>query len=469
MAWLDGSRTVAKQSQALAIPDGFQNHIAVPPFGGRPNLSGVLEPDGSYEVFSSAGYGRNELVYSCIALRAESLPQSQLKVYPSGLSNQPLDNHRLRALIEHPNDIISEFEMFELDVTYLDLAGISYTMIVPGRDGLPAELWPLRPDLVGVLPNPRDPRDYKWVYRPDPEKPYIQVVIDRELVIAVKYPNPNPANPADRYFGKPPLRSAARAITLDNAATDFVDRLLRNDATPTAVVTSEQAVTDELVDRLRAKWFQRHGGNARGGIAFLQKGMDVKPLGLNLRELEFPDLRTISESRVCMAMGRTPPILVGAKVGLDRSTFANYHEAVQSWWNGPLWSLQRRFQNAFSGKLLPYFVGAGRRSVMLDWDNSTVPSLREAESARWERATNALSRGGITRNDFRQVVGLPPVPGGDVFLTPAGVVPEEAGADVPQLESVAASYTLAAAEFGIELTQDELAALRARHEEGQRA
>lgn len=468
MGWLDGSRTVAKQG--FDIPDGFQNHIALPALG-RPNLSGVLEPDGSYEVFSSAGYGRNELVYSCIALRAESLPQSQLKVYPTGPSNQPLDNHRLRAVIEHPNDIISEFEMFELDVTYLDLAGISYTMIVPGRDGLPSELWPLRPDLVGVLPNPRDPRDYAWVYRPDPERPYIQVMIPRELVIVVKYPNPSPANPADRYFGKPPLRSAARAITLDNAATDFVDRLLRNDATPTAVVTSEQAVTDELVERLRSKWFQRHGGNARGGIAFLQKGMDVKPLGLNLRELEFPDLRTISESRICMAMGRTPPILVGAKVGLDRSTFANYHEAVQSWWNGPLWSLQRRFQNAMSSKLLPYFVGAGRRSVMLAWDNSEVPSLREEESARWERATNALARGGITRNDFLQVVGLPPVPNGDVFLTPAGVTPEQSGSgqDVPQLESVAASYTVAAAEFGIELSEDELAASRARHEEGLQA
>jgi len=391
-------------------------------------------------------------------------------VYPTGPSNQPLDSHRLRALIEHPNDIISEFEMFELDVTYLDLAGISYTLIVLGRDGVPSELWPLRPDLVGVLPNPRDPRNYKWVYRPDPQKPDIRVVIDRELVIAVKYPNPNPANPADRYFGKPPLRSAARAITLDNAATDFVDRLLRNDATPTTVVTTEQAVTDELTDRLRAKWTQRHGGNARGGIAFLQKGMDVKPLGMNLRDLEFPDLRTISESRICMAMGRTPPILVGAKVGLDRSTFANYHEAVQSWWNGPLWSLQRRFHNAMSAKLLPYFVGAGRRPVMLAWDNSEVPSLREGESARWERATNALARGGITRNDFRQVVGLPPVPNGDVFLTPAGVAEEQAGADAPaaDLQAVAASWTVAAAEFGIELTTDELAALR-RHEEGLRA
>jgi HK97 family phage portal protein len=470
MGWLDGSNA-AKQTTVL---DGTQNFINLPALGGRPNLSGVIEPDGSYEVFSSAGYGRNELVYACIALRAESLPQSQLKVYPTGPSNRALDDHPIRRLIERPNELISEFDLFELLVTYRDLAGICYTMVVPGRDGTPSELWPLRPDLVGVLPSSRDPRDYTWVYRPNPERPDIQVLIPRQQMIVAKYPNPNPFNPADRYFGKPPLRSAARAISLDNAATDFVDRLLRNDATPTTVVTTEQAVTDALVERLRAKWFQRHAGQNRGGLAFLQKGMKVEALGLNLRDLEFPDLRTISESRVCMTMGRTPPILVGAKVGLDRSTFANYHEAVESWWNGPLWSLQRKFRDAFSGGLLPTQVG--RKRVMLAWDNSEVPSLREGESARWERATNALARGGITRNDFREVVGLPPVPNGDVFLTPSGVLAEDSGVEPAggALESVAAAYALTAAEFGIELSTDELAVLRAQHSqalelEGRRA
>ncbi len=460
MGWLDGSHAA---KQGFQILDGTQNHINLPALGGRPNLGGMVEPDGSYESFATAGYGRNELVYACISLRAESLPQSVLRVYPTGPSRQPLDDHPIRRLIEKPNELISEFDLFELLVTYRDLAGICYTMIVPGRDGSPAELWPLRPDLVGVLPSPRDSREFVWVYRPDPARPDIQVMIPRQQMIVLKYPNPNPVNPADRYFGKPPLRSAARAITLDNAATDFVDRLLRNDATPTTVITTEQAVTDALVERLRAKWFHRHGGQNRGGPAFLQKGMDVKPLGLNLRDLEFPDLRTISESRVCMAMGRTPPILVGAKVGLDRSTFANYHEAVESWWHGPLWSLQRKFQDAFAGALLPTPVG--RKRVMLGWDNSEVPSLREAESARWERATNALARGGITRNDFRQIVGLPPVPNGDMFLTPAGVEPTDAGIEPAgtALESVAASYTVAAAEYGIELSTDELAVLRARH------
>jgi HK97 family phage portal protein len=226
------------------------------------------------------------------------------------------------------------------------------------------------------------------------------------------------------------------------------------------VVTVQDEITDELVDRLRSKWFARYGGSRRGSPAFLQAGMDVKPLGINLKDLEFPELRASSETHVCMAF-KVPPILVNAKVGLDRSTFANYQEAVRSFWFGPLQALQRRFRDAFADRLVPGFTGVGRRSIMLQWDISNVPALREAESARWERATNALARGGITRNDFRRTVGLPPVPNGDTFLTPAGVVSEPAG--LPgETDTVSASMSLLAAEFGVQLTDREMAALEGR-------
>ena len=45
------------------------------------------------------------------------------------------------------------------------------------------------------------------------------------------------------------------------------------------------------------------------------------------------------ESRICAAM-QVPPILVGAKVGLDRSTFTNYQEARKQLWEEAIFSLQ---------------------------------------------------------------------------------------------------------------------------------
>src|SRR5260370_772964 len=56
-------------------------------------------------------------------------------------------------------------------------------------------------------------------------------------MIHVKY-----SNPLNAYFGQAPLRPAARAVSLDNAATDFVDTMLRNYAVPGVVIKTATEV-----------------------------------------------------------------------------------------------------------------------------------------------------------------------------------------------------------------------------------
>lgn len=433
MGWLDGSAAERKAQLLLPVNDGTQNIINIPAFsGGKPNLDGVLYPDATYQSAAAAGYGRNELVYACIRERAENLPQSVLRVYPG---NQPtahgesLEDHRLRKLISQPNPVTGEFEFFELSVTYLDLAGNCYWLIQRGRDGLPAELWPVRPDLIRVFPT-LNPRVWSYGYVLDPTTSARNVTsaiipIAYQDIIHVKYPNPLSA-----YFGQPPLRPAARATSLDNAATDFVDTLLRNYAVPGVVIKTATEVDQVIADKLKRRWKAAFSGNRRGEPAVLQAGMDVQPLGMTLRDLEFPDLRALTESRICAAL-QVPPILVGAKVGLDRSTFTNYQEARKQLWEEAIFSLQRRFRDPVETRLMPEFSGTGRQRVTTRWDNSQVLALQEAESSKWERAVNALSHGGITVNDFRRVVGLDTDAAGDVFLLPRGAVPLPAGA-VPQ-------------------------------------
>jgi HK97 family phage portal protein len=414
------------KAEAKQLP----NVIQIDPFGfgGRSNLEGMLFPDSSYESYARSGFGRNELVYACIMAKAGSLPQAVLRVYPDGPGDrraEPIEDHRLRRLIHQPNPVTNEVELQQLSVVYLDLSGNCYWLIVRGRDDVPTELWPLRPDLIRILPSRRNPRIWKYGYVADPTSgiyggPTEVIEVDRRDVVHIKYPNP-----LDMYFGQAPLRPATRAVTVHNARTDYVDTLLRNDAIPRAVITTQQEIDDKVVTRLEERWFRKHGGERRGRPAFLQAGMDVKPLGLNMTDLEFPELAAVSEAQICQAM-RVPPIIAAAKVGLDRSTFANMAEAEAYFWKNTLMDLQRLFLGGLATQVLPFFLGVGRQRVALRWDNSEVLALQEAESSKWERATNALARGGITVNDFRQVVGLDPVPNGDVFLVGAGVVPTPA-------------------------------------------
>jgi len=467
MGWLTGPR---ERKSAAGFDLTRQNVIALPS-GVAPNQAGVIQQDGSYANYTTNGYGRNELVYACVRYRAESLPQSVIRVYPSG-SGAALDSHRLRRLFEKPNPITNEFEFFELSSTYKDLAGTCFWLVVKARDGLPAELWPLRPDLVSVLPNPRNLADFDWVYRPDPERPdvYVQVADHgspraaqkQASIIRIRYPNPNPNDPGWRYFGQPPLRAAARATTLDNGATDFADSLLRNHAMPSVVIESEAEITDELHKRLTSKWKEAFGGTRRGNPAFMQKGMKVHEIGMTPHELEFPDLRGVTETRICMAFG-VEPILVGSKEGLEHNAYKDYREARLSFWEEAMVSDQRRYIEPVRHGLLPLYGGVGRSTVQVRWDNSEVLALKEAQTSLWERGINAFARGGITRNDFRDIVGLPRLSGSDVFLIPAGVLPQEVGQDPAAItQTASASLGLLAVEHGVELSQDELASLQAR-------
>lgn len=476
MGWLSGA-----SKDLVAVGDGRQNFMQISATGGGQNNAGTVEQDGSFANYATNGYGRNELAYACIRYRAESLPQATIRVYQSDDATE-IPEHPLRQLFAQPNPVTNEFEFFELSSTYKDLAGTCFWLVVKGRNGQPAELWPLRPDLLAALPNPRDLADFTWIYRPDPQRPEIAVPVppagtraaaaQQAFIIRVRYPNPNPNDLGWRYFGMPPMRPAARAITLDNGATDFVDKLLRNHAMPSIIIETEQEVTDKVHERLSAMWRKAFGGLRRDTPAFLQKGMKIHESGLTMTNLEFPDLRAVSETRICMAFA-VEPILVGAKVGLEHNAYKDYREARLSFWEESMLTEERRYIEPVRMWLAPLYAGAGRRAMKVRWDNSDVQPLKEATGALWQRNADAFAKGGITQNDFRRAVGLPPVPNGDVFLIPAGVTPtpvnaspEDVAAAQAQAEAgtVAASIGILAAEHGIELSRDELASLSWRGE-----
>lgn len=428
MAWLR-KNTVTGGTELLRGPQ------SVPAFPGQAGGDGssprgsafldflgvndALYPEPDFASNADVGFDKNELVYACIMEKATSLPEAPFRVYgPDGMG-EARENHPLRQLIANPNPATTEFELMELTSIFMDLAGIAFWEVVRDRIGRPVEIWPLRPDRVRIFPQQNGRHEYGYAIGDGKIWPL------GTDVLAFKYPNPMNPN-----LGQAPMRPANRAVALDNEATNFVKALLQNRAVPGTVIETEQAIDEALVERLTTKWIQRFGKNNRGKPAFLQKGMKVHTLGLDLTQLEFPDLRTISESRICMSFG-VPPILVGAKVGLDRSTFANYGEARRSFWEETLLPLQRRIASVIVAKLLPMFEGPRPRRVICRFDNSEVVALKESEANRWEKGTQALRAGGLMVNDFRRYVGLPRVEGGDVFLVPAGVTPVEDPSNMP--------------------------------------
>lgn len=360
-----------------------------------------------YEGLVAAGYARNTLIYACITELATSAASAPLRVYQrarDGNENE-IVGHPAAALVNAPNPFYTDFELVEDAITLLYIAGNAYIEKERARGGQVVGLWPLRPDRVTILPDGAGIRGYEYAIGDQ------KVVLPPQDVIHLKLPNP-----LNRYYGQSPMSTLARAGDLDNAALDWLRLFFQNAAIPAGVYKTKNRLSEIEATRIKEGWRAKFGGAGNyHDIAVIDSEGDYQRIGIDISELDVDALTSVSETRICQAFG-VPPILVGAKVGLDRSTFANYAEARASLWEETLVPLYRRVQARLTQQLLVDFTpSAGEH---FGFDLSGVQALQEDETARWQRATAALSAGGITINDYRALIGLKDLPDGDVLLLP---------------------------------------------------
>lgn len=353
--------------------------------------------DGTFESYVKEAYMRNELIYSCVQELATSAPEAPLTVYSNQEDGQlAVASHPLQALLNTPNPYMSEFELWETTLQDLYLAGNAFWLKVRSKAGKVVELYRMMPDKVSIVPGETGLSIKNYGYEVNG---IIQSVPTND-VVHFKF-----NNPLDPFFGLPPMRAAARATQSDNEATDYVTAILQNSATPSTVITTTESLTEPQSHRLITKWKQKFSGKHRGEPVVMQKGMDVKTLSMSLRDMEFPDLRTISESRICAAF-RVPAILVGANVGLQRSTFSNYEEARRSFWQETIAPLQRRLKDRVQLSLVSEYK---EPNLFVDFDLTHVSALQGDRNDRMTQAINAYSAGLLSKNEARAEIGLNPM------------------------------------------------------------
>jgi HK97 family phage portal protein len=348
------------------------------------------------------GWRRNELIFACINKTANTAAQVELVVKDS--SGKVIEDHPLKTLLHHPNDFMNEFDFWAAIIIYHKLAGRAYFEKERNNAGQVIKLWPLRPDWVSVIPGAKTPiAAYKY------EVPGAgAVLLDPKDVLDFKL-----YDPLGLYDTWAPVAVASRSGDIDNATTDYLKMFFEKGGTPPGILKSTQRLKDAQVADIRRRWRERYGGSENWlDPAVLDSNAEYQRIGLSFREMGFEVLDSRSEARICMTMD-VPPILVGAKVGLDRATYSNYGEARKAWWEDTLVPLYVNLGDTIENGLLTEFQGA----VEIEWDFSRVPALQEERNGRWERATRAAVAGLITLNMFYEEISLPNIgPAGDVYI-----------------------------------------------------
>jgi HK97 family phage portal protein len=372
-------------------------------------------PQPSPYALAKTGYTRNEIVYACVQKRATAVAEPPMLMYSSEADDEDrekLPDHPARALIKRPNEVMSEGEFWQAVEIYLCVAGFSAWEIEFTNGGQPIALWPMRPDWCSFKRGPNRPISCV-TYQPQ-GLTAVDVPIEKVLLFSEF----DPLNPMIKGLSRSAV--AMRVTAADNAATDFVATFLQRGAIIAGVLKTTQSLTDAEATRIRQRWRDVHGGSTGWGeVAVLGGGTEFQPTQMTFKEMDFGALDGRDEARMC-AVFNVPPMLIGAKVGLDASTYSNYKEAKGSFYEESMNPRWKYFESEVQTQLMRYYPDA-----YCGFDLSDIKALQEDRTAKFQRGDMGFKSGWITRDEARAEAGLDPIDDKPVFASGVPAVGEE--------------------------------------------
>jgi HK97 family phage portal protein len=332
-------------------------------------------------------------IHTAIARIAEAGALVPFNVYQlDGEQRIAVNNHPLERLLRAPNPIHSGFELMENTLGTLELYGNAYWYLAATEGGDPAEIWPLRPDRVRIVPG-RERTIQGYVYTVDA----VEIPLEPESVIHFKR-----WHPVDDYYGLSTLTAAALASTTDRAMARWNYGVFgKQSAIPSGIVTIKNHITDNEFDRIRREWTEFHGGGERR-TAFIRGAGEITwtHIGLNQMESDFLNGRRFNRDEILHLFG-VPSAL------LERdATRANALAARQTFLEQTIWPKLVRIAQKLSQDLAPFF---GANLIVLPEE------IRDREA---ERAELQAAQGYLTVNEVRaRFFGLAPLPDGDQIVS----------------------------------------------------
>lgn len=335
-------------------------------------------------------------VYACVELLADNVAALPMDVYrkTEGIRT-PLDV--TPTLIRQPSNDLTPFEWVQQNVTSLALRGDAFNLVV-GRDAMEfaTELEPLHPDDVHIK---RDVNRRTPIYTVGGERvPTADIVHIRRFTLP------------GHVTGLSPIGQARLGIGIGLAAEKYGARFFRDSAHPSAVLESDQALTDEQAERNMRAWKQTHGG--RRNPAFLSGGLKYRQIMIMPSESQFLEARKFARSEIAMLF-RVPPHMIGDTerstswgTGIEQQSIGFVRYTLRPW----LTAIEQHLT-----RLLPRGQHARFNAEAL---------LRGDTKSRYESYVQARNAGWMNVNEIRELEDRPPVAeGGDDYLQPLNMGP----------------------------------------------
>lgn len=337
----------------------------------------------NYPVAIREAYLRNPVAQRAVRLVAEGIGGAPVAASDPGLL----------ALVSERS---AGQPLLETLAAHLMLHGNGYVQILRDADGVPVELFALRPERVTILPDVGG-WPAAFAYKVGEKAMRIEALDDfgRPNLIHVRH-----FHPLDDHYGAGCLEAADEAVAIHNAAARWNRSLLENAARPSGALVYDPgepgaALSTDQFERIKAELTAAYAGQVNAGRPMLlEGGLKWQSLSLTPADMDFATLKAAAARDIALAFG-VPPMLLGIP---GDNTYANYREANRALWRLTLLPVAGKILSALAEGLAPWFRDA-RIAVDLD----AVPALAEDRERLWTQVSAATF---LSDDEKRKMLGI---------------------------------------------------------------
>jgi HK97 family phage portal protein len=339
---------------------------------------------------------RVSAVLACVKVIADGCATPSLNIYrqlPGNKRELAVDVPQFRLLNRRPNEWQTSFEFRRTMTLHAALCGDALAFKV--RNGKRVlELIPVQPGNYEIVHNER----YKVSFRCWDKFGLIGEFGSEDVLHL-------PGLRWAEIKSLDVLNLAREAIGLSISAEKSQAQLHRNGGQPGGLLSTPQALTSDIVARIKDNWKEFSNKN-RSGTAVLDNDFKFTPLSMKSIDAQHLETRRFQVEEVCRIFG-VFPIMVGHS---DKSaTFAS----SEAFFSAHVKHTLAPWHESWMQRLDEFVLdGSGPLYAAFDVGYLTEGSMKDrGEFIRTLRETGVLSQ-----NEARELVGLDPVAGGDKFI-----------------------------------------------------
>lgn len=354
-------------------------------------------------------------VYGCVKILSESiggLPLHLMERLGTGQrqKKRAVDHPLYRILHDEPNPDMDAMLYGVIGQMHQELRGVTYSVIERTRSGQVAALWPVNPDRV--TPKIESRKLAGWDL--DDGEGGVAHLAPWELlrIIGLSEDGLTPISP---------IKACAQAIDLSLEGEDFTTRFFKNDARPRGVIEVDGPLAGKDADQAKAikaemkrEWHELYGGENKNGIAVLDNSMKFKPVSINPEDADVLAQRKFSVAEIAGRIFQVPLFMIGESEK-NTSWGSGIEQQMVGFVTYTLRNRLVRNERAMGRALLTPAERAARDYYI---EYTVEELLRGDKKSQNEALAIQRQNGIISGNDWRDIVGMSPLPAeiGDVYM-----------------------------------------------------